>query len=277
MPVSVDNKRLLIKKRAHHLERFLFRPGAYSKELGERMADELERLLEESGEERSSELAKWAHRILHEFREGTPQGPDQCLCPLLKKETQRPESSVATTDLMTLMRRRRSRRVFADIPLTCEERIRIATVAQWTPSSCNRQTLELIFVEDPTLKALVASTVPGGHQFFQNAPCIIVVIADARDYRYPEDRMNPFAEGAAAIQNIYLLCETMKLGCCWGSYTSFGSVLRENEVREKLGIPPTHIIVGSLAIGKSEQAVCEIPRDHPETRYGINYFRGESA
>jgi nitroreductase len=130
----------------------------------------------------------------------------------------------------------------------------------------------LIFVEDRQLKEFVASTIPGGCQFFSQAPCILLLISDAGDYRYPEDRMVPFIEGAAAVQNIYLLCETMGLGCCWGSYTSFGSVARESQVRERLNIPDTHIIVASLAIGKSSQAVCEIPRDRPEDRFGNNYY-----
>ena len=54
----------------------------------------------------------------------------------------------------------------------------------------------------------------------------------------------------------------MKLGCCWGSYTSFGNIYKEHEVRARLGIPDTHLIVASLAIGQSDQFVCEFARAH---------------
>ena len=107
---------------------------------------------------------------------------------------------------------------------------------------------------------------------FSQAPCILLLISDAGDYRYPEDRIVPFIEGAAAVQNIYLLYKTMGLGCCWGPYTSSGTVGREREVRNKLKIPDTHLIVVSLAIGKSSQFVCEIPRDLPENRFWNNYY-----
>lgn len=76
--------------------------------------------------------------------------------------------------------------------------------------------------------------------------------------------------GEAAMQNIYVICEAMGLGRFAGSYTSFGNGGPEAEVRVRLNISPTHIIVGSMAIGRSSQLVCDIPRDPPETRYGVN-------
>ena len=163
-----------------------------------------------------------------------------------------------------------------DISLTDDEKYIITEAAQYAPSSCNRQTLDLIFVEDSELKRFVSSTIPGGYQFFHKAPCILVLTSYISDYKYPEDRTSPFIDGAAAVQNIYLLCETMGLGCCWGSYTSFGNIYREQEVRERLGIPNTHFIVASLAIGKSDQFVCHIPRDDSINRYGTNYFRNKN-
>jgi hypothetical protein len=72
------------------------------------------------------------------------------------------------------------------------------------------------------------------------------------------------------MQNIYVIFEAMGLGCWAGSYTSFGNGGREAEVRGRLNIPPTHVIVGSMGIGRSSQFVCDISRDPPETRYGVN-------
>ena len=191
---------------------------------------------------------------------------------MLLEGTKRTQPPVTAEKIMKLIRQRRSRRVFIDTPLTDSEKKDICEAAQYAPSSCNRQTIYLIFVEEPRLKEFVASTVPGGLQFFSKAPSILILTSDAGDYRYPDDRTIAYIDGAAAIQNIYLLCETMGLGCCCGSYSSFGSISREKEVRKKLKIPKTHLIVGALAVGKSEQFVCEIPRELPETRYWIDYY-----
>lgn len=267
---AVDNKSLILRKRAHQLERVLFKPHAYPLVLAKDLAKEMSTILAEEGLRIDPHLRRWAERILGEFE----VGGDGCLCPLINDGVGRAKSPVDANRLMTLLRQRRSRRVFLTTPLTMSERIKITEASQWAPSTCNRQTIELIFVEEPSLKSFIASTTLGAHQFFSDAPCIVVMLSDARDYKYPEDRMSPFIDGAVAIQNIYLMCEALGLGCCWGSYTSFGNMNKEPMVRRMLGIPSTHLIVGSLAIGRSDQMVCLIPRDPPESRFGIDRFRG---
>jgi nitroreductase len=266
-----NNPSMLLRKKAHHLERYLFAPSLYPSDFAKRVSSDIEKVLSNGKGIIPPTQEKWARKILNEYKAGAKQD-SSCFCPMLINKAHRQKSPVATEDLMELMQQRRSRRIFTDTPLTNAEKSAICQAAQTAPSSCNRQTLYLIFVEEPELKGFIASTIPGGHQFFSQAPCILLLISDAGDYRYPEDRMVPFIEGAAAVQNIYLLCETMGLGCCWGSYTSFGSVARENEVRERLRIPDTHVIVASLAIGKSTQFVCEIPRDLPENRFTSNQY-----
>ncbi|MFZ0034215.1 MAG: nitroreductase family protein [Sedimentisphaerales bacterium] len=265
-----NNPPLLLRKKTHHLERCLFTPHSYPSHVAESAAEKIEKVLTEGGG-LPPEQKKWAQKILQEYKTKGQQNAS-VFCPMLINNTVRKQPPVTAENLMGLIRQRRSRRIFIDTPLTDSEKVAICQAAQYAPSSCNRQTLYLLFVEDRQLKEFVASTIPGGCQFFSQSPCILLILSDAGDYKYPEDRMVPFIEGAAAVQNIYLLCETMGLGCCWGSYTSFGTVGREHEVRKKLEIPDTHVIVASLAIGKSSQAVCEIPRDLPENRFWNNYY-----
>lgn len=265
-----NNPSLSLRKKTHHLERYLFAPDSYPAELAENAAKTIEKVLS-TGKNIPPQQKGWARKVLGEYKNRNQQSAS-VYCPMLINNATRTTPAVTTENLMKLIRQRRSRRIFVDTPLTDSEKIAICRAAQYAPSSCNRQTLYLIFVEDRQLKEFVASTIPGGCQFFSQAPCILLLISDAGDYRYPEDRMVPFIEGAAAIQNIYLLCETMHLGCCWGSYASFGTVGREHEVRNKLKIPDAHLIVASLAIGKSSQVVCEIPREQPKNRFWNNYY-----
>jgi len=264
------NPALCLRKRAHHLERYLFMPQAYSESFGKKAFAQLEKVISIEKNLPISQL-KWANKIITEFNNLSIN--ENTACPMLLNKVQRTEAaSVTTEQFQELIRSRRSRRIFENVPLTLEEKNLICEAAQQIPSSCNRQTLYLIFVENPSLKEFISATIPGGYQFFSRAPCILLLLSDAGDYRYPDDRMVPYIEGAAAIQNIYLLCETMGLGCCWGSYTSFGSVKNEREVRQKLNIPNNYLIVASLAIGKSRQFVCNIPRDKPENRYWTDYY-----
>ena len=267
-----DNKPLLIRKRTHHLERFLFEPHAYPKDTGKKMAFDIERLLENLDEDLPAEQKAWSLKILNEYNSPTDK---KCstFCSMLNKNIKRSTSHISSDDMLRLLQMRRSRRIFSDTPLTDDEKAKICSAAQYAPSSCNRQSLELIFVEDSALKKTVSQSVTGGRQFFHKAPCIIVIISDIRDYRYPEDRVVPYMDAASAVENIYLMCETMGLGCCWGSYSSFGSVCYEERIRRALKIPSEFLIVSALAVGKSDQCVCPIPRDPPEKRFAINTFR----
>ncbi len=264
------NPALFLRKRTHHLERYLFAPDSYSRSFAEQACDDIEKALSQAKEIPAAQ-EKWARKILAEYK--AEAGKDsKTLCPNMINNAIRGQSPVTAENMMKLIRHRRSRRVFVDTPLTDAEKNAICEAAQYAPSACNRQSLYLIFVEDQELKEFVASTISGGRQFFSTAPCILLIISDAGDYRYPEERTVPFIDGAMSVQNIYLLCETMGLGCCCGSYSSFSCVDCESEVRRKLKIPKTHLIVASLAIGKSNQFVCEIPRDFPENRYWNDYY-----
>ena len=259
-----------LRKFGHQLERFLWDPSSYPKDFGELYCKNIEQIIALRRKEISPEVAAWAEKIAREYK--NRGNNERFHCPLLKNGTRRKPQALETKQVLNLMKQRRSRRIFENLPLTDEDKETITAAAQLAPSSCNRQTIDLIFVEDKKLKSFIASTIPGGFQFFDRAPCIIVFVSNAGDYRYPDDRVVPFIDAAAAIENIYLICETMGLGCCWGSYNSFGSVMHENEVRRQLSIPKTHLIVGSLAVGKSEQVVCPVARDPEAARFWNNCY-----
>ncbi len=263
---NLDNRDVLIRKRAHHLERYLFHPELYGEEFGAAMSRELDALLDGQDTMARTAPVRWSAKIASEYHQ------HERFCPVLAGGAKRRPSRLSPADVLQLIKARRSRRIFLDTPLTAEEKRLLTEAAQYAPSSCNRQTLELVFVEDPELKAFVSKSIPGGHQFFHKAPCVIIMLSDARDYRYPDDRVIPFVDGSSAAQNIYLMCETMGLGCCWGSYFSFGSVVNEREIRRRLRIPESHLIVASLAVGKSEQYICPIPRDDPGDRMHQDFY-----
>jgi len=253
---------IIMRRMAHGLERVLFHPDRYKETDKLELANGLKTQLGRKDNRVPESQMAWATRILHEFdsRQSDFSGP---VCPLAASKTERRPAPIAAADLLDLMRQRRSRRIFTQESLTREEKMLLVEAANSAPSTCNRQTLQFLFVENEAAKVFLASTTAGGREFFADAGCILLVLADARHYRYPEDRFNPYAEAGAAIQNIYLLCETIGLGCCWGSYTTFGSISSEPDVRRKLRIPDTLLILGAVALGKSNQVVCQIPREEP--------------
>ena len=260
---------LLIRKRGHHLERVLFQKAAYANESKDLIAYDLEDLLNNNKHLSGKAYYKWASRILSEYHNKSFGGS----CPnLISRKTNEIGTDIKTEKLLNLMRNRRSRRLFLDISLSEIEKNMIVEAALEAPSSCNRQTLHFIFIENKSIKASIAKTVPGGKQFFEFAPALLVILSYGVDSRYPDDRYVPWIDSAAAVQNILLICEAMGIGCCWGSYTSFGSVGKEKMVRRLLKIPDDFVITACLAIGKSNQKVCYVPRVEPEERMHANVF-----
>lgn len=262
-----------IKKRAHHLEKIMFYPDEHTdKDKNELVFNHLKEALatwKDQDYEVTSPI-RWARTLLAEYEE---YGKCPRLCADFKGETTDTRTSrMEPRELLKLLKARRSRRFFSTAPLAEEAKELLAEAALSAPSSCNRQAVHLIFVEDSDLKNFTAGTVPGGRAFFHFAPCIIVVTVDKRDYRYPAGRSTPFQDAAAAIQNILLLAETMGLACCWGSCTSYGDIFHEAELRDRLSIPEHHLIAGAVAVGQKAQDVCIVPRDNPKTGYSIDTF-----
>ncbi|MFX0139009.1 MAG: nitroreductase family protein [Candidatus Hodarchaeota archaeon] len=211
----------------------------------------------------------WATRILEDYETFYPEKcPD---CRFMNTETN-VFSSIDTEKLLFLMKKRRSRRFYSSTPLNKKEKDLLIEAAIYAPSSCNRQSIRFIFIEEPNLKKFVSECVPGGREFFNLAPTIIIALADKRDYRYPDGRVTPYQDTAAAIQNLLLIAETMDLACCWASLTSYEDIINEAKFRNLLNIPEFLLITGSVAIGHKSKEVANIPRDNPRNKYSIDKF-----
>jgi nitroreductase len=261
---------ILIKKRAHHIERVLFHENRYTKTYKQQITKELSDLLEKNVHLKEKSYYKWSNKILDEYN----NPGNKCVCPLIiNNATEKYKYKIKPEELLSFMKDRRSRRIFEQEALTDLEKSMLVEAALYAPSSCNRQTLEFIFIDDLELKKEISATIPGGKQFFHEAPSILVILSFGFDFRYPEDRYTPWIESAAGVQNLSLLAESMGIGCVWGSYTSFGTVSNESYVRKKLQIPDEYVITASLALGKSKQKVCHIPRSESKEKIHTNKFR----
>lgn len=247
-----------LRKRAHHLDKLLLHPRAYSDELHQRIVSELgEALSRHRSEFPGDPTVGWADALLAEEAGAGREAPSTDPPGLDGTD---PHSPVSHQSLMRLLEARRSRREFASEPLSSADRQAIVRAGLAAPSSCNRQPLSFLFVDDEAGRQLVASTVRGGREFFGSAPTALLVLCYGLDYRHPSDRFLPWIDGALAVQNILLICEARSIACCLGHYASFGAVTRERDVRRALSIPDDHLITASVAMGRGAPPVPVVPR-----------------
>jgi nitroreductase len=209
---------------------------------------------------------KWAKKIMKEYEK---HRKFDWIC----KEIGKDNNKIPSTNILNLLKERRSIRKWKDESLNLSEIYQLIDAARWAPSSCNRQTLNFLIIDNKESICKIAETVRGGRTFFKNAPLLIMVLVDFRSYNLPMEKYTMYQDAAAAIQNMLLMAHNIRLGACWASYASdTGMIINERWVRSELNIPNYFKIAGIVAVGKPNEQVCHIPRKEIKDIVFVNSF-----
>jgi nitroreductase len=156
---------------------------------------------------------------------------------------------------------RRSIRSFTPEPVSEEDLQLILDAGQWAPTARNIQETHLTAVVSPEKIAALntqlkaSSQVEGFDRYrdfvkgaysinFKNAPVFIIVGSDRQNSACPVE------DGTLVLANILLAAHSLGLGGCW--VNQLGAVGEEPVFRALLtsiGLPSTHRVIGSAAIG----------------------------
>lgn len=174
------------------------------------------------------------------------------------------------TDLLSLVRTRRSIRKFSVAPVSREDLLRVLEAARWAPSNHNRQPWRFIVLEDKSQIAGLAERVSGtlaaklvnlpavasGYAaefsryatFFSQAPVLILVLhkhpagfsqALLREVGQPELVSGEPLSAAMAVQNLLLAAHALGLGSCVLTAPLVVREVLSGEVRLPAGHDPT--------------------------------------
>ena len=138
------------------------------------------------------------------------------------------------------------------------------------PSGCNRQTVSLIAVDDPTLLARIRAAIdpPAG----ETAPAVICVLS-RRIIAY-RDRCFATQDYAAAIENMLLAITALGYRSCWyeGHITDTDRIC--DKIAEILDVPEGTELVCVLPVGIAEEEA-RLPKKKPfAERAWYNGFGG---
>jgi nitroreductase len=181
------------------------------------------------------------------------------------------------SQVLAALRERRSVRDFTAEPVTDEELNSLLEVAAYTPTARNTQAWHVTVVRGldkiASLNEAVkkANQKPGYERYrevtktasysinFQKAPVFLIVGVDR------EKSVAPPEDGALVLGYLMLGAHALGLGSCW--INQLGVITDEPEFREyltSLGFPPSHRIIGCLALGHRAKLppVPERRRDH---------------
>lgn len=145
---------------------------------------------------------------------------------------------------------RRSVRDFKAEQIKDEELELILEAGRYAPSGMNKQSWQFTVLQNKEKIELLAKVVrealgrDAGYNFY--APPTLIMLSNE------EDNTNGLADCACALENIFLMANSLGVGSCW--INQLKTICDREEVREVLtsfGIPENHIVWGMAAIGYS--------------------------
>jgi len=148
-----------------------------------------------------------------------------------------------------ILKNRHSSRVFSGEKLTQKEIDTIEKLARLSPSSCDRQGVQLRWVADRDLKDLLSGILVGGVGWVNRADQIILLMADMDAYGSPFERdFMPWIDIGVKVHNIYLICEIMGLKCCYVNPNVRD--INKQYFKERLNLDDNELFGGCIAVGK---------------------------
>lgn len=161
---------------------------------------------------------------------------------------------------------RRSVRAFEEEQIKDEELKLILEAGVNAPSGMNKQSWQFTVVQNKEKIELLAKVVrealgrDAGYNFY--APPTLIMLSNDKD------NTNGLADCACALENIFLMANSLGIGSCW--INQLKTICDKKEVREVLTsfeIPENHIVLGIAAIGYP----AAIPKVH-ERKDGVIKF-----
>jgi nitroreductase len=154
------------------------------------------------------------------------------------------------SDLMELMKNRRTIRRFKPDPVAEEKVEMILEAGRWAPSFSNLQPWKFVVIKDPVLKKAVDTAAKESvlHWGIDEAPVVVLVCADRR-----VDPLHAIEAGAAVTQNMTLMAHSLGMGTGW---IGIMGTEAETAIQKILKFPETMRIISLIPIG--------IPRESPK-------------
>jgi len=155
---------------------------------------------------------------------------------------------------------RRSVREFKTEQIKDEELDLILKAGIYAPSAMNKQSWQFTVVQNKEKIELLAKVVrealgrDAGYNFY--APPTLIMLSNEKD------NTNGLADCSCALENIFLMANSLGIGSCW--INQLKTICGEKEVREVLTsfeIPENHIVWGIASIGYSNNVAKEHERN----------------
>lgn len=187
---------------------------------------ELEFLIKEMANRQLAvdEAGEWAFQWFVMGKYGLKKMLEEVVVDSYKSGTQGPLSDA--------IYQRRSVRQWTDEPVDRKTIEKIIDTAKWAPSSCNRQSWQVLLLERKKDYEFISGYFL--NKFYFNAQILLVIFVDANLYSNNEKHF-AYLDAGAFIQNLLLLLHAEGFGACWIGFNKWdcsGAVFSDDEHRK---------------------------------------------
>ncbi|MEP2653792.1 MAG: nitroreductase family protein [Paraglaciecola sp.] len=156
-----------------------------------------------------------------------------------------------------LMEARRSVRNFIDKPVPREILLDSISMAQLSPSACNRQPWDIKIVSDPEMKKKLLSHQNGNAGFGHLAPHIAVISADASCFFGVIEKPEPYIDGGLFSMSLILALKANNVSSCCLNWCVRPKT--DKAAHKLLNLAPSQRIIMLMAIGYAPEDT-SVPR-----------------
>lgn len=147
--------------------------------------------------------------------------------------------------LLKLLEKRHSDRIFTDKEIDGETLSKITENANFAPSSCNRRGVTIKIVSYRENKELLGGILVGGVGWIHRADRVFLLLGHGECYKEGLPYM-PYLDAGFLAYNVWLSCTELGIGCCY-----INPNVREQfqYILEKEFLDNNEIFCGALAVG----------------------------
>lgn len=154
------------------------------------------------------------------------------------KETHKPNSK--RPHFFDVIGNRRSTRIFDSEPLDDELINELLVNSILAPSSCDRHGICIKVYKDRVEKSLLSGKLVGGVGWVQRASHVLLLIADMRAYKSPNERdFMPYLDAGVLAEHLMLFAEACNIASCFVN----------PNLNEPLVLEDYELFCGAIALG----------------------------
>jgi nitroreductase len=169
--------------------------------------------------------------------------------------------SEAATDLNRFMRRVHQVREYKPQPVPRDALDEVLRVGRWTGSASNRQTTEVVVVEDPQVRQKMAE---GGASMAGKAGAVLVLVTQGDPAR---EALEIFDEGRMA-ERLLIAAQARGLGSAIATLKGEGPAT----IKQLLGIPAERRVVTVVSLGVPDVEAIRAKPKNPQPRKALDQY-----